>query len=107
MIDLPASGNTDTAVIGPEPGSASADYIPLYRGDAKLLQESLEAVQRTATVIVGAITPELAGPAGSEDNIRRRSSENRIEVSVRAHLHFLMEFDTASKGLEELGWSCR
>jgi hypothetical protein len=54
--------------IGLEPGSASADYIQLYRGDAKLLQESLEVVQRTATVILGAITPEVAGPAGSEDN---------------------------------------
>jgi antirestriction protein ArdC len=54
--------------IGLETGSASADYIQLYRGDAKLLQESLEVVQRTATVILGAITPEVAGSAGREDN---------------------------------------
>jgi len=33
-----------------------------------LLQESLEVVQRTATVILGAITPEVAARAGSEDN---------------------------------------
>ncbi len=44
--------------IGLETGSASADYIQLYHGDAKLLQESLEAVQRTSAVILGAISPE-------------------------------------------------
>jgi antirestriction factor ArdC-like protein len=44
--------------IGLETGSASADYIQLYHGDAKLLQESLEAVQRTAAAILGAISPE-------------------------------------------------
>jgi hypothetical protein len=54
--------------IGLEPGTASADYIQLYRGDAKLRQESLEVVQLTATVIWGAITPEVAEPVGSEDN---------------------------------------
>jgi len=44
--------------VGLETGTASADYIQLYHGDARLLQESLEAVQRTAAVILGAITPE-------------------------------------------------
>lgn len=44
--------------IGLETGTASADYIQLYHGDARLLQESLEAVQRTAAVILGAISPE-------------------------------------------------
>ena len=34
------------------------DYIRLWHGDANLLRESLEAVQRTAAVIVGAITPK-------------------------------------------------
>ena len=36
-------------------GSAAADYIGLYGGDAKLLSESLEYVQRTATQILNAI----------------------------------------------------
>ena len=54
--------------IGLETGTASADYIQLYRGDAKLLQESLEVVQRTAAVILGAITPEMTGPEAREDN---------------------------------------
>jgi N-terminal domain of anti-restriction factor ArdC len=49
--------------IGLETGTASADYIQLYHGDAKLLQESLEAVQRTATVILGAINPEVVAAA--------------------------------------------
>jgi antirestriction protein ArdC len=49
--------------IGLETGSASADYIQLWNGDAKLLAESLEVVQRTAAVILGAISPR---PATSE-----------------------------------------
>jgi hypothetical protein len=47
--------------IGLETGSASADYIRLWNGDAKLLAESLGVVQRTAAVILGAISPEVAG----------------------------------------------
>jgi hypothetical protein len=54
--------------IGLETGTASADYIQLYRGDAKLLQESLEVVQRTAAVILGAIPPEVTGLAAGEDD---------------------------------------
>ncbi len=44
--------------IGLETGTASSDYIQLYHGDAKLLVESLEVVQRTAAIILGAISPE-------------------------------------------------
>ncbi|HET6842572.1 MAG TPA: ArdC-like ssDNA-binding domain-containing protein [Candidatus Angelobacter sp.] len=46
--------------LGLETGSGSADYIQLYHGDAKLLQESLEVVQRTSAVILGAISPRDA-----------------------------------------------
>jgi antirestriction protein ArdC len=46
--------------IGLETGKASSDYIQLYHGNAALLQESLEVVQRTAAVILGAIAPEVA-----------------------------------------------
>ena len=35
----------------------NADYIQLWCGDANLLRESLEAVQRTAAVILGGIAP--------------------------------------------------
>jgi hypothetical protein len=44
--------------IGLEPGSAAQDYIQLYEGDAKLLSESLEYVQQTATRILNVIGAE-------------------------------------------------
>ena len=44
--------------VGLQTGTASADYIQLWHGDANLLRESLEAVQQTAAVILGAITPK-------------------------------------------------
>jgi hypothetical protein len=36
------------------------DYIQLWHGDATLLQESLQAVQETAAVILGGITPGVS-----------------------------------------------
>jgi len=50
--------------IGLETGTASADYIQLWHGDADLLRESLEAVQQTAAVILGGIAPEPAAVRG-------------------------------------------
>jgi N-terminal domain of anti-restriction factor ArdC len=47
--------------LGLETGTGSSDYIQLYHGDAKLLQESLEVVQRTASIILGAISPRDEG----------------------------------------------
>jgi len=38
-----------------EMGKASSDYIQMYNGDTRLLAESLEFIQRTAGVILGAI----------------------------------------------------
>src|SRR5450432_1701455 len=49
--------------VGLQTGTASTDYIQLWRGDAELLQESLEVVQRTAAVILGGIAPEEAALA--------------------------------------------
>ncbi len=43
------------SAIGLDTGSAAQDYIGLYGGDATLLNESLEYVQRTATQILNAI----------------------------------------------------
>jgi len=43
--------------IGLDTGTASADYIQLWQGDANLLRQSLEAVQQTAAVILGGIAP--------------------------------------------------
>jgi N-terminal domain of anti-restriction factor ArdC len=52
-------------------GTASADYIQLYHGNASLLAESLEVIQQTASVILGALEPaaeqdEDAEPATDE-----------------------------------------
>ena len=47
--------------IGLETGSAAQDDIQLYEGDAKLLAESLEYIQQTATRILSAIGAE--GPS--------------------------------------------
>ena len=49
--------------VGLETGTASADYIQLWHGDADLLRESLQAVQQTAVVILGGIAPEPAAVA--------------------------------------------
>ena len=51
--------------IGLETGSAAQDYIGLYGGDAKLLSESLEHVQRAATKILNAMgAKESSAPPG-------------------------------------------
>ena len=43
--------------IGLDAGRASADYIHLYHGNAALLTESLEIIQRTSALILSAIEP--------------------------------------------------
>jgi hypothetical protein len=50
--------------IGLEMGNASSDYIQMYNGNATLLAESLEVIQRTSAVILAAIRiDEIAEPA--------------------------------------------
>jgi hypothetical protein len=44
--------------IGLEMGNVSSDYIQMYAGNAALLAESLEVIQRTASTILRAIRPE-------------------------------------------------
>jgi hypothetical protein len=44
--------------VGLEMGAASSDYIQLYKGNAALLAESLEVVQRTASTILHALHVE-------------------------------------------------
>jgi N-terminal domain of anti-restriction factor ArdC len=46
--------------VGLETGSASADYIHLYHGNASLLAESLEVIQRTSALILAALEPPNA-----------------------------------------------
>ena len=43
--------------VGLESGSASADYIHLYHGNASLLAESLEVIQQTSAVVLAALQP--------------------------------------------------
>ncbi len=52
--------------IGLDAGRASADYIHLYHGNAALLTESLEVIQRTAALILSALeTKEEAEQPGT------------------------------------------
>jgi hypothetical protein len=44
--------------VGLELGTSSADYIQLYHGNAELLAESLEVIQRTSAVILAALRAE-------------------------------------------------
>jgi hypothetical protein len=46
--------------VGLVTGSASADYIHLYHGNASLLAESLEVIQQTSSVILAALEPPVA-----------------------------------------------
>jgi antirestriction protein ArdC len=46
--------------VGLDAGTASADYIHLYNGNASLLAESLEVIQRTSAVILAALESEAA-----------------------------------------------
>jgi hypothetical protein len=55
--------------IGLEMGTSSSDYIQMYSGNAALLAESLEVIQRTSTVILAALQPpqsEEAAPAATD-----------------------------------------
>jgi hypothetical protein len=47
--------------VGLETGTASADYISLWNGDAAVLLESLELVQRTAAEIITAVVISREG----------------------------------------------
>jgi antirestriction protein ArdC len=53
--------------VGLETGSASADYIHLYHGNASLLAESLEVIQQTSAVILAALQPPTAEEAAMAD----------------------------------------
>ena len=43
--------------VGLETGTASSDYIQLYHGNASLLAESLEVIQKASAVILAALEP--------------------------------------------------
>ena len=53
--------------IGLENGRASADYIHLYHGNAALLTESLEVIQKTSALILAAIENPAAETAEEQE----------------------------------------
>jgi antirestriction protein ArdC len=53
--------------VGLDTGSASADYINLYHGNASLLIESLEVIQQASAVILAALQPPTAAEAEMPD----------------------------------------
>jgi antirestriction protein ArdC len=52
--------------VGLETGTASADYIHLYHGNASLLAESLEVIQQASAVILAALEPPVVEAASEE-----------------------------------------
>ncbi|WP_174240724.1 ArdC family protein [Granulicella sp. S156] len=58
--------------IGLSTGRASADYIHLYHGNAALLTESLEVIQKTSAVILSALESNTA-VASSESSLAEAS----------------------------------
>ena len=53
--------------IGLQNGRASADYIHLYHGNAALLTESLEVIQKTSALILSAIESPAAETAEEQE----------------------------------------
>ena len=49
--------------VGLKAGTASADYIHLYHGNASLLAESLEVIQQTSGIILAALEPPMLNDA--------------------------------------------
>ena len=60
--------------IGLQNGRASADYIHLYHGNAALLTESLEVIQRTSALILSALeTPRAEDAQEGEPELAQAS----------------------------------
>jgi len=69
--------------IGLETGTASADYVNLYHGNASLLAESLEVVQKTVGVILAAIENpfDAAADADAAESEPQQSQSSRQRPS--------------------------
>ena len=67
--------------IGLEMGRASSDYIQMYAGNAALLAESLEVIQRTSAVILDAITGEPSGRLTASSVTAAESQDEMAEVA--------------------------
>ena len=67
--------------IGLEMGRASSDYIQMYAGNAALLAESLEIIQRTSAVILDAITSEQTGRLSAASVAASEAQNEMAEVA--------------------------
>jgi hypothetical protein len=67
--------------IGLEMGKASSDYIQMYAGNAALLAESLEVIQRTSAVILDAITGEPNGRLSAASVTMPETQDEMAEVA--------------------------
>ena len=67
--------------IGLVTGSASADYINLYHGNASLLAESLEVVQQVANVILAALKPSMPDEAEGTTAAQETGEEQLQEAA--------------------------
>ena len=67
--------------IGLEMGRASSDYIQMYAGNAALLAESLEVIQRTSAVILDAITGETSGKLSAASVTASEAQDEMAEVA--------------------------
>jgi hypothetical protein len=68
--------------IGLRTSTASADYIQLYHGNAALLAESLEVIQRTSAVILGALeepSPEVSQGQSDETSALTAATQTATE----------------------------
>jgi len=64
--------------VGLVTGTASADYIHLYHGNASLLAESLEVIQKTAAIILAALEPTI----GEENHTAATEAPELAEVAA-------------------------
>jgi hypothetical protein len=67
--------------IGLEMGKASSDYIQMYAGNAALLAESLEVIQRTSAVILEAITEESTSKQAAHAATTTETRDEFAEVA--------------------------
>lgn len=61
--------------LGLDYGTAAADYIGLYHGNAALLTESLEVIQQTSALILGAVEAAQDGVASKLDETQVQNAE--------------------------------
>jgi antirestriction protein ArdC len=71
--------------IGLEGGSTSADYIQLYHGNAALLAESLEVIQRTSAVILAVLQePSTEESQNQSGYISAQATDDQIAAEETA-----------------------